>query len=204
MAIAGRKCLVKVSGTPLAFTDEATTANGTYDVYTITNSAKAVWDPTAPITVKKNGSTVSSGYTLDRLFGKVKFTSPLLPTDTVTVSGSYLPMGTLVEAYELSFGMKAENLDVSRFGDDWVRREQGILDASGRFSQWVLTNNNLFDEFDAGNPIVVEYWINNAVHFRAWALINAESLSAELRGVQSDEVQWEGTRDNDGRVISFG
>lgn len=196
--------MVKVSGNPLTFTDAPTTANGTYDTYTITDSNKAVWDPTAPITVKKNGSVVSSGYTIDRLFGKVKFTAPLQQTDTVTVTGSYLPMGTLVEAYELSFGIKADNLDVSRFGDDWVRREQGSLDASGRFSQWVLTNNGLFDELNAGNPIVVEYWINNAVHFRAWALISNDSFSAELRGVQSEEVQWEGTRDNDGRVISFG
>ena len=43
------------------FTDEATTANDDYTRYNITDQAKRYWIPTYQVTVKKNGSTITTG-----------------------------------------------------------------------------------------------------------------------------------------------
>lgn len=204
MAIPGYKCLVRVSGGALTLTDEPTTADAAYRVYQITDPAKQVLDPFATITVEVNGSPVSSGYKLDRLFGKVIFDSPLQPTDVVTVSGKYLPMATAAEAYELSYTLQAENADATRFQDTWVKRTQVGLDASGSFSQWFLTGADMAGELMAGDVVLIEYQVDNQVDLRAWALLSSTEPASQPRAIQTENIQWQGTEDADGRVVSSG
>ena len=71
-----------------AFTTEATTSNATYTRYSITNSAKRFWDDAVSVTVKKNGTTITTGFTIEYAGGVVVFTTPNLNTDVITVSGS--------------------------------------------------------------------------------------------------------------------
>jgi len=180
------------------------TPNGTYDVYQIADPTKQVLDPFAPITVAVNGSPVSGGYKLDRLFGMVKFDTPLMDTDVVTISGSYLPMATAAEAYELSYTLQAENADATRFQDAWVKRTQVGLDASGSFAQWYLTDANMADVLMAGDVVVVEYQIDNQVDLRAWALLSSTEPATQVRAIQMENIQWQGTQDAEGRVVSSG
>lgn len=201
MAIPGYKCLVKVSGDPLTLTDEPTTASVDFITYQITDTSKRVLHPTGAITVKVNAIEVTSGYTLNRLFGKVIFDSALLETDTVTVSGQYLPLSIAAEAYELSYSIQATNADATRFQDTWTKRKQTNLDASGSFQQWYLTAD-MAEALMAGNPIVVEYQVNNQIDLRAWALLTSTEPSAQAKEIQTENIQWEGTADANGRVIS--
>ena len=83
--LTGKKALVKVSGSPLTLTNEATTDAGDHINYQITNAAKRVMDPTAAVTVKENGVATSAPYTLNRLNGTVTFqdTTPIFVSQTV-------------------------------------------------------------------------------------------------------------------------
>lgn len=204
MAIAGYKCLVKVSSAPLSLVDEPTTASADFKTYQITDPAKRVLHPTEAITVAVNATAVTSGYTLDRLSGKVIFDTALLDTDVVTVSGLYLPLATAAEAYELSYTISATNSDRTRFQDAWTRRLQNQLDASGSFQQWYLTGSDMAEELMSGNPIVVEYQIDGQIDLRAWALLSSTEPAAQAKEIQTENIQWEGTSDIDGRVISNG
>src|SRR5690606_9518523 len=78
-ALKGRHARVLVSGPPLSFTDEPTTADGARKVYQVTESQLRLWPADAEITVWRSldggGFDVVSPaeYTLDRLFGRVIF-----------------------------------------------------------------------------------------------------------------------------------
>ena len=51
MATAGRKSLIRVAGSPLSMTNEATTTDDNI-VYQVSDPNKQVWAPTAPIAVE--------------------------------------------------------------------------------------------------------------------------------------------------------
>jgi len=200
---AGHKCKVRTSGTAVTLTDEPTTANGTYDVYQITDPAKQVLDPFEPITVNVNGFP-ASGYTIDRLFGKVIFDTPLQPTDVVTVSGKYLPMADVVEAYQFTFTASRTNLDRTRFQHTNMERAPGLRDATGSVGIWHTSTKEFWDELNQGNQIVIEVQVNNQVAARAWARPSTDETTAAVDGVVEESFEWEGTQDQDGRMVSFG
>jgi hypothetical protein len=73
----------------VAFTVEATTGNATYTRYAITNAAKRFWDDTVVPVVKKNGTVVSSGFSIEYAGGVVVFNPAILNTDVIIVGGNY-------------------------------------------------------------------------------------------------------------------
>jgi len=83
------RVLTKTLYPVVAFTDEAMTANGLYTIYTITDSTKSYWYEKTTATIKKNGSTITSGFTINYETGVVTFASALLETDVITASGDY-------------------------------------------------------------------------------------------------------------------
>src|SRR4051812_25153572 len=113
---AGKLGLVKLGGTPTAFTNEATTATVANKVYQIANTAKRVWSPTATITVKDGGvavNAVTDPYTINRLTGKVTFAATT--ARVITISGTYLPMLTIAKAKSITYDRGAELLDDTTF-----------------------------------------------------------------------------------------
>lgn len=201
--VLGFDCRVRVPGTPTALTDEATTPDAQYKVYQITDPTKQVLDPTAPITVKKNGTTVTSGYTIDRLFGKVKFSSPLQPSDTVTITGQYLPMADAAQAYQFTLTSNVLGEESTVFGQKYVSREVVGRDHSVSFTQWLVVDNDWIDKLQADNIVVVEIKMGAGIR-RMWAVIAADEISGQVRSLQSEALQFQGTQDADGRVISYG
>ena len=53
--IAGRRALVKVTGVPVVFTDEATTDSGDHQTYQLTAALKRVWDRATTLVVNVDG-----------------------------------------------------------------------------------------------------------------------------------------------------
>ena len=91
MATPGKvgRVLTKTLYPVISFTDEAMTANGLYNIYTITDSTKSYWYEKTAATIKKNGSAITSGFTINYGTGVVTFASALLETDVITASGDY-------------------------------------------------------------------------------------------------------------------
>lgn len=214
MAIAGRKAAIKASGAAVAFTNEATTTTD-HITYQIANPARRVLDPKASITVKVDADGAGGGtatvadpstYTIDRLFGKIIFKTAQAEGAVVTVDGSYLPMSTVAEAYEYSWTLEADNQDISQFGDDYIRRAQGQKDASASLSRWFNMDNLFSDAIRNGSILVLEFYTeaSAAPDAKMWALVSSDETSAAVDGMVEESIDFEGTTDNEGRVISFG
>lgn len=210
MAIAGKKALVKVSGSAVAFTNEPTTADETLKVFQITDQTKRVWDRKSNITVEEstdNGTTWSaaSGYSLDRLAGKVIFATAQAAGTQIRVSGSYLPLSIAAECKEYSYSLQGDNQDASSFGADFIKRKQGLKDISGSLSQWYV-DTYFKDALTSGEPIVLEIYADSSANydFRVWALLAKDEISSAVDGLIEAKVEFEGTADIDGRVISNG
>lgn len=207
MATPGRKALVKVSGAPVTLANAATTADGARFAYTITNVAQRVLDHSAAVTVETSPDgtnwSAASGYTLDRLFGRVIF-GTARPTGTqVRVSGKYVPMTTAAEAKGFSQTATAKNDDASVFGDTFVRRDQVQRDITGSLNSFRTTDKYFDDALTAGNPVVIEFALDGTVISRAWALLNSEQIQAAVDSLIEQDVEWEGAADADGRAISY-
>lgn len=202
----GKKALVKVSGSALTLTDEATTDSGAHLVYQITDAAKRVLDPTATITVEEDGAPTAAAYTLNRLNGTVTFTIARGALVAVTLSGSYLPLSTAIACTEWELTITATSADVSDFDTgEWVARLALYKDASGSVKSWRDTVDSTWeDALIAGAPIVLELYTlsTGAADFLAWALLNKQQVQAALKNAQDQSIDWEGASDADNRVIS--
>lgn len=203
MALSGRKALLKVTGAGVSFTDEATTTITANTVYQITNAAKQVWDRTVAIVVKKDTVVQASTlYTVNRLTGTITFLADIGGGHTITVSGTYLPVSTAAQAKDYTHEMSAQNLDVSKFGDTYINRIQGLKDVAGTLSDWKV-DNYFHDALLAGNPIVLEFWLDSGTSYdiRVWSLLSKAQIKTLLKGALEEAISFTGTTDVDSRAI---
>jgi hypothetical protein len=188
-ATAAYSTVVKVSGVPAAVTNEATTSLGG-GVYQVTNTARRIWDPTATITIKDGGVTVSSAlWSFDYLFGKVTF-SGYSPSGAITVDGSYLPTLPVAECTNLSVKVMRTVLDSTSYDSGGVKgKVLGLKDASGSVDLLAFLLTDL-DGVTAGSQAFFDFLLNatpkllefsfgaSTTRFRAWVLLESLEQSA--------------------------
>lgn len=185
-------------------TDEATTTLAANTTYQITNSVKRVLDRSAAITVKKDAvSQASTLWTFNRLTGTVTFLADIGPGHTITVSGSYLPMSVSAQAKDYTYTLGAQTLDVTKFGDAFVNRIQGLKDVSGSLSGW-KADTYFTAALIAGNPVVIQFWTDSsaAIDLTIWALLNTQQVQAAIDGAVEESIDFLGATDTDLRAIS--
>jgi hypothetical protein len=212
MAIAGRKSLVKIAGTPVSMTaPEPTTELQEGLVYQITDPAKRILAPFGTVTVQVDADGAGTGtpttadpstYTLNRLTGTVTFHSAQPLDATVTIQGDYLTTTTAAESYEYTWTIEADNQDATRFQDSFVRWEQGLLDVTAELSKWYV-DSSLYDLLDQDKTLVVEFYSDSSGNpLRAWMKIASDEVSSSVDGLVEEALELEGTPDADRRVIS--
>ena len=203
----GKYANVKLSGVGVASAGEATTdVGGLHTTYQVSAAAHQVLDPTAAITVYKNGvAEPAANYTLDRLFGRVTFKAALLGTDVVTMDVKYLPMTSVAEAHGASLSHSKQTLDATTFASNgWTERESGLQDASGSIDRFYQADDLFFDALTAGSVLVVEFWRDQVnVSWRAWALMDKVDTKAGVADLIGQSIGWAGTTDADGRSVSY-
>jgi hypothetical protein len=214
MAIAGRKSLVKLAGTPISMASPEPTTKLTEGIkYQITDPTKRILAPFSPVSVYVDADGGGAGtpttadpstYTLNRLAGTVTFNSAQPADATVTIQGEYLAPSTVAESYEYTWTIEADNQDASAFQDSFVRRKQGLLDVSAELSRWYV-DEAFFDLLDQDKTFVVEFYADgNATPLRAWMKIASNEVSSSVDGLVEESLEFEGTPDADRRVISRG
>lgn len=200
----GRSALLKATGTPTAMTTEATTANATWDVYTITDAAKRVIAPYASVSVFVDATPVTSGWTVNRLLGTITFAVALTSSEVVTVTTDYLPRVTMAECpeYDLTINNNAE--DSSVLGNTWMTRENTLGDVSGSFQRFHV-NNNFVDRVIAQNVLLLEGFIQSDTtpEFRAWVYLTSTGVDPQATSLIREAVDFQGTIDREGRSIAF-
>lgn len=204
---AGKYANVKASGAGVVSNGEATTdVGGLHTTYQITNAAHQVLDPQATITVKKNGTAQASTlYSLDRLFGRAMFFTPLLGTDTVTMDVTYLPMTTVAGARGAELSVNQMPIDATTFASlGNTERTWGLRDANGTVDRITQMDGVFFTALEAGTPMVVEFWRNQTtVDWRAWALFTKQDFKATVTDLVGETISWESKPDANDRSVSF-
>lgn len=123
MAIAGKVGALYASlpgETPVSFSDETASAvDATYKRYQVDDPNYRYWPPDAAITVKVEGVTQTSGYTLERAGGYVVFDSAQDPADQVTVSGTAVPVELVGAIRQWSLELSGDLADTTVLQQDW-------------------------------------------------------------------------------------
>ncbi len=209
MAYAGHKCKVKISGSALTLTDAATST--TDDItFQITDAARRVLDPKADITVEvdpeADGTFVvadPSTYTLNRLNGSVTFDTAQTGANVI-ISGYYLPLLDVAEAYEFTYSLEGNNEAANRFQSEWQRREQTLKDITAELAAWHDVNVDVFyDALNTGNLMVLEFYVNDVLDLRAWCISASDEIASAADGLIEESLEFEGSTDKEGRVVSF-
>jgi len=206
MAVAGKKALVKMSGTGIAFTAEAFTTLTANTVYQITSTIKRVWDPFATITIKKDGVAQATNlYTINRLNGTVTFLADIGAGHTITADGTYLPMTTILEGTAYSWELTANYPSVAKFGDVFIPRNVLCLrDGKGSIKNWRSTDETLLNAVLAGVMCMFEFYDDSSLAYdmRIWGIPNKESWDAAVQGLVNQDFTFECSADADLRVAT--
>src|SRR5574343_251248 len=179
MALAGHSTVLKVSGTAVAVTGEATTWLGS-SRWQVTSTGRRIIDPATAVVVKDGVSTVSSTlYTLDRLFGIVTFVG-YTPSGSITFDYSYLPVQTITEVTSFSFSFGPELQESTTYDSGGAKqRTAGLVDGSGSFEFLSLLSADL-DSVTGGVQSLASFLANGtaklleakfgSTYLRAWVL----------------------------------
>lgn len=206
--IAGRRALVKVTGAPVAFTNEAVT-DIDHQTYQIANTTKRVWDRATTLVVKVGGVTTVESYTFNRLTGKVTFATLDAGRGTVTLTGAYLPLSVALGAKSFSFTLAVTVLDDSDFDSlgtngGYATCLSGMKNASGTIGRRFTTDTYFRDALTAGAPVVIQFFADRsaAAFLTMWALLSKDGLQSAMDGLQEAEVAFTGTNDDQGVMVA--
>jgi len=98
------------------FTGEATAANGDRTCFTITNTAKRFWDPSATYVVKLAGNPITSYSSLQMPGGRVHFASDP-GAGAITVDGKYFAVAVFGQCKSFELAAEFDYYDATTFGD---------------------------------------------------------------------------------------
>lgn len=208
MATAAHSVAVKVSGTAVSMTAEATTlVTGT--TYQITNTAKRVLDPSVAVVVNDAGSPVSA--TVDYLFGTVTLASS--PGGAVTVTASYLPVATIGECKSVDLSISIDLGDITSFDSAGVKKKTSLLqDISGSLGRLVMPIDDLDSATGgvqsihswmlAGTPRLIDVLFTSGARVRAWVLFKSYKVTGQTSSIVESTVEFEGSAQNS--LAAFG
>lgn len=196
MAISGKIGAVYVSDVntaPVAFTDQATIADVAYRRYQVANVAYRYWPLNVAITVKKNGSIITSGFTLERAGGFVVFDAALLATDVVTVSGQALTLVQCGGFFNWSVDMKAELQEATTFASGgWKEHVLTVEGWSGKAEAY-WGDDRFFKSL--GEILVVKLFVDSGASqrcFEGFAIVTSDSIETSVDKIVSEKIEFEG------------
>lgn len=196
MAISGNVGAVYVSdvnAAPVSFTDQATTKDATYTRYQVTNAAYRYWPLDANITVKKNGTVITTGFHLERAGGFVVFDTALQATDTVTVSGTALTLVQCGGFFNWSVDAKAETTETTTYASGgWKEYTQTVNGWSGKAEAY-WGDRRFYDSL--GNIIVAKLFIDSGASqscFEGFAIITTDSIEDAVDDIVKESIDFEG------------
>lgn len=213
MPLKGHATTLKISGTAVAVTGEATTSLGS-SRWQVTSTARRIMDPSVAVVVKDGGTPVSSAlYSLDYLFGIVTF-SGYTPSGAVTFDFSYLPVQTITEVRNFSFSFGGDLQDVTTYDSAGAKQKlAALIDGSGSFEFLSLRSadvdsgtggtQSLDTYFAAATPKLLEANFGGT-YLRAWVVTEGLESSAEVAGLVVHSANFQTAPQKAGAAFGFG
>ncbi len=205
-AVPGKKGRVFITArNSLTFTDEPTSPDGDFLVYTIENRDLRYWDRDEDIDVFRNASLVDQGeYRIQHGGGKVHFFVAQDPGDSMTVSGNYFPVSEAAAFNEFTLTINSEIVDVSHFTDEldpnrgYRRTLANIVDASGTVSGFHIDDHNFAERLIEQERLAIEFepWPDNGEEFfGVFAFMDSDALTQAVEGAIETSVSFESDGD---------
>lgn len=197
MAITGMTGAVYVSDVntaPVSFLDEPCTGDAQRKRYQIDDPDLRYWDPTYPVLVEVNGSSVSTGFTLEHAGGYIVFNNALDAGNEVTVSGKTL---TLIQAggfFNWSIDGDADDAEATTFeSQGWKEFARTLKGWSGSAEAY-WGDTQFFDSL--GKTVVVKLFVDSGPSqdcLEGFAVINGDGIEAPVDGLIQEAVDFTGT-----------
>ena len=178
------------TGSTVTFTNEATTADAAKLRYSITNRVKSAWPLAESFTVKKDGTTVTTGFTIEHAAGSILFDAALT-TEVVTVSGKYQPVSEVGGFYQWKADQSvatAETTDFTAARSGWeTYMSLGVLNAK-------ITAARHWDTAGfrqrVGTPVLVRCYVSVATgeQYTAWAIPASSGADSDRDKVVDEPI----------------
>lgn len=185
--------IYKASGVSTAFTNEAMTNTGDNMRYAITNGAKAYWDVSNGVTVKVNGVTVTTGFTIEYAGGNVVF-AVSQGANPVTVTGKYFTLASVGGGYNWKLDAENDLLDATEFSSNgWRVYIEGQSSFIGSFEKFWLDGTSLAD---LGNELLVlVLYVDSGVskiRYEGYALLKKNGIETAFDGLVKETIDFNG------------
>lgn len=179
-------------------TGEACAGSGT--AYQITDTTKRVVDPGVAVTVKVNNVALNAAdFTLDYTTGAITLASST--TQSVTITGAYIPMLAIAEARSASIMLPVATwADVTRMGDAAGRKLAVDKKCEISLEHFVPPSEELvhgppvltFASFLSAGVVFIEAAISTHVTLCGWFAIKSESYSHKIDEALTGSVSFTG------------
>lgn len=194
MALAGKlgAVYVQTDAAPVAFTNEATTANAARTRYTITDTAKRYWSKGTAVVVKVGGTTVTTGYTLEYAGGVVVFDVAQQVGAVVTVTGAYVVLAQAGGFFGWSVEPTMEMAEKTTFQSaGWKEFEPTIKGFTGSAEAY-WGDEQFFDAL--GTEVIVALYLNEStgLRYEGYAVISSDGISTAVDELVQETVEFTG------------
>lgn len=146
----------------------------------------------------------TENFGVNRLTGTIKFQTADATRGNVRVTGQFLPMSNVTEAFEYSYSITATNEDATIFGNTFIAREQALDDFTGSISDF-FTDSTLADHLRNADFLVLELFADSSVDadIKAWVLFSTDTISQAVDTLVDESIDFEGTQDQEDRTVSL-
>ena len=196
MAITGKVGAVYTSdidAAPVSFTDAATTADTTKKRYQVTNTANRYWPLDTDIIVKKNGTKITSGFTLEHAGGFVVFDEALTADDEITVSGEALTIAQAGGFFNWSVDTDSEDADATTFESGGFKEFEQVLKGWSGSAEAYWGDEKFFNML--GEIVVVKLFTDAGASQRCvegFAIINGDGIESAVDQLVQESIDFTG------------
>lgn len=194
MPIAGKiGAVYRTDGNPsVAFTNEAMTANATYTRYAIANNAKKYWDDTVSIVVKKNGTVVSAGYTVEYPGGVVVFQTPLISTDVVTASGNYFNVVQCATFFNWKIDINLDLKETTTFASNGWKEQTAVTKSWSASAEGYWCDSTFIGLL--GKNIIIALYVDSTSNkrYEGYMYLKKNSITTAVDDVVKESCDIEG------------
>lgn len=194
MSIAGKLGAVyRADGNPsVAFTTEAMNGNAAYTRYSIASLAKRFWDDTVAITVKKNGATITTGFTIEYAGGVIVFTTPLIGTDVITVSGKYFTIVQCATIFNWKLDINQDLKDVTTFASNGWKEQIPTIKGWNASAEGYWADGNFAGLL--GINIIISLFVDSVSNkrYEGYLYLKKNSITEAVDDVVKESVDIEG------------
>lgn len=183
---------MQTSDAPVAFTDEATTADATLKRFTITDGTKRYWDKNTAVTVKKNAVAITTGFHLEYAGGVVVFDDALLGTDDVTVSGKYVTVAQAGGMFNWTVDLTLDTQEKTTFASgEWREFDSTLLGFTGSAEAY-WGDDQFFQAL--GAEVILALYVNETgpVAYEGYAIIAGDGIATDVNELIKEDVEFTG------------